>query len=202
MRLFTKQFKPIGDTGVSTVQVGRLKRQCTHEYKIAPIEKAIKEELLSRGLARRNKVGAILINKSIRVNQRLGISFDEIQRMKPSRTKWIDISWPLIDLRMKRHHCIEWLEARNLPIPGKSSCRICPFRHKLSFREMRDNQPADWQHVCQFDDDLRNGTLRIAATSNGELYLSEDCIPLRQVDLSTPQDHGQLDMCDEGYCFI
>jgi hypothetical protein len=204
MPLFTKQIIPIRD-GVSNIQIGRLKRQCTTEYKIVPIERWIREELLRRGLARQYKNGAIHIKKGVRVCQWLGISFDEMQRMKPNQIKWIDNAWPLIDLRMKRHHCIEWLKARSLPVPKKSSCKRCPYHNKLHYRQMRDETPGDWQEIILFDNDLRNGKLRLSATAAGDLYLTDECIPLGEIDLSTPQENGQtdlFDLCDEGHCFI
>lgn len=201
--VFTKNTSQIGrvnDLEVYTESVGRLKRQCTNEYKIVPIYKWIKNYLFELGLAKKNKKGAISVLGNVQCQ--LGISFDEIQRMKPSREKWIDNTWPLIDRKMKRKDCENWLIAHNLPVPKKSSCRICPYHTLPYFRNMRDNSPSDWKHVVKFDNDLRNGNVQVPAVLNGELYLLQDCIPLEQVNLDTPQEKGQLDMCDEGYCFI
>lgn len=199
--LLTKQLIPINDKA-SRVQVGRLQRQCTKEYKIFPIERWIKQELLRRELAKRDKRGAIRINKGVSVETWLGISLDEVGRMKPSRTRWIDNRWPLIDLRMSRADCIRWLQDRGLPVPNKSSCRICPYHTIPYWRETRDTRPGDWIQVTGFDSDLRNGNLRLSATAKGEVFLARDCIPLIELDLSTSQENGQmsLDICDEGYC--
>lgn len=203
MPLFSKQLFPINKQA-SRIQIGRLKRQCTHEYKIVPIERWIREELLRRGLAKRDKKAAIRTRKGVRVRVQLGISLDEVQRLKPSQTKWIDNTWPLIDKRMRRSDCIKWLEGRGLPIPGKSSCKRCPYHDKNYWRDMRDNRVGDWREVVTFDHDLRNGQLRLSATARGELYLIEECIPLEQLDLSTAQENGQMviDICDEGYCGV
>lgn len=204
MPLFTKQLIPISGFGVEAhnEQIGRLHRHCTFDYKVEPIEKWIRENLLGRGLARRNKSGAILVNKGITVETWLGISLDEVERMKPSRTKWIVNRWPLIDQRMTRQKCIEWLTAHSLPIPKKSACKRCPYHDTAYWRDMRDNRPGDWQEVTGFDNDLRNGRLRLAATSKGALFFTEECIPLTEIDLSTPQERGQSEICDEGYCMI
>lgn len=206
MPLFTKQLISIEGFGVkaSREQIGRLKRQCTSDYKIAPIERWIRKELLRTGHARQNKNGAILINKGVMVESWLGISFDELERIKPNKNAWIDNRWPLIDLRMKRSDCVKWLESRGLPVPNKSSCRKCPFHTVPYWRNMRDNQPDDWESTLQFDRDLRNGTIRLGATAKGDVFFTEDCIPLDLVDLSTKQEKGQraFDICDEGYCGI
>ncbi len=183
---------------------GRMKRQCTSDYKIYPIEKAIREYLIPRGHARRDKRG-ITLNKNTLIETWLGISLDEVTRMKPARNKRFIHRWPLIELRMTRQDCINWLQDHNLPVPKKSSCRICPYHDNSHWREMRDEYPEDWQHVTAFDLFLR-GNSRYAASADGLLYLHRDCIPLDRVDLRPQHEqNGQLplfDICDEGYCFI
>lgn len=189
---------------------GRLRRQCTREFKIAPIEHAVRRLLLESGLGKRSANGAIRVGSSVRVEAWLGISLDEVARMKPSRTNWIENRWPLIERRMTRHDCMLWLQRHGLPIPSKSSCRICPFHRDSYWRAMRDESPEDWQHVVDFDASLRDERAgRFAATATGQLYLHSSCIPLAEVDLRTPEERGQMhlfesaeDMCDEGYCFI
>jgi hypothetical protein len=186
-------------------RVGKLRRQCTREYKIDPIEKIVKKELLSRGLAKQNKIGSIYINKGVKVNAIIGISLDEFQRMKPNRRKWISNSWPLIEKRMRRIDCINWLQANNLPTPKKSSCLICPFHNNSYWRDLKNNYPNYWSFVTEFDSSLRNSSSRFSASAHGHLFLHQQIKPLVDVDLSTPQEHGQMEMwdvCDSGYCFI
>lgn len=204
------RFAAIPAFTVNEGQRGRLRRQCTREYKITPIESEIRRRLVTRGLANPNKSGSILINKGVQVEAWLGISLDEVARMKPSRTAWITNRWPLIEQRMTRGDCVQWLTRHGLPIPKKSSCRICPYHNDTYWRQMRDNEPGDWQAVVDFDNSLRDSRAsRFVATATGDLYLHSSCVPLADVDLRTPEDRGQLrlfeddgDMCDEGYCFI
>jgi len=206
MPLFTRQLKSISGFGIEThtEQVGRLRRQCTREYKIEPIERWIKTRLLETGAAKQTKSGGIRVNQGVSVETWLGISLDEVQRMKPSQTKWITHRWPLIEKRMTRQKCQQWLESRGLPIPLKSACKRCPYHDLRYWRDMKDNRPADWQEVVQFDNDLRDSDspLRISATDKGDLFMTDQCIPLAMVDLSTPQENGQGDICDAGFCFI
>ena len=190
-----------------TGKVGKLRRQCTNEYKIVPIERAVRELLLERGLATRTvtKHGIVRTNvkRGVRVEAWLGISMDEVERMKESRTPWIENRWPLIEKRLHAWQCLEWLKAHNHPVPGKSACIRCPFHSDVYFREMRDNRPDDWRQVVDFDHALRDGSMRLAATSSGELYLHRSCQPIDQVDLRTREEHGQMALsenCDEGYC--
>jgi hypothetical protein len=73
----------------SASSAGMLRRQCTREHKIVPIER----ELRRRGFGGRGK-------KAWRVQQWLGISTDEVERMKPARTPWVESRWPLIERRL------------------------------------------------------------------------------------------------------
>ena len=182
-----------------------MRRQCTREYKIAPIEKAMKAMLVEKGLARYSKSKAVLVNKGVTVEAWMGLSLDEIQRLKPSQTKWINNRWVLVEKRMTRLDCINYLNSKNLPVPKKSSCRVCPFHNNEYWRYLKTERPDDWQHVVQVDNDLRNNTIQIHASLKGDVYLHKDAIPLEQVDLRSAEDKGQmsfLDMCDEGYCGV
>jgi hypothetical protein len=189
---------------------GRMKRQCTSEYKVRPIHKAVKKDLLTRGMAHRDGRG-LVVHKNLTVECWLGISLDEYQRMKPSTDWWVKHRWPLIDLKMTRADCIAWLKDRDLPIPYKSSCRICPYHNDGYYRWVKETHPDDWGHIVQFDHDLRNGQkLKLAASAKARLYMHRSLVPLDQVDLRTPQEKGQLSLlpaydeefCDSGHCFV
>lgn len=200
--LFIVQEKEISGFGAkSTVQkIGRGKRQCTHEYKITPIEKHLRQLLLRRGLAHQQTQG-LYVNKEALVESWLGITLDEVERMKPCRTWFINFRWPLIDMRMTRQDCVRWLQERNLPVPEKSSCKRCPYHDNAYWRSMRDRYPDDWMEMIRFDKDLRDGTLRLTATSKGELFLHRECIPLSEVNIETQKGQTSFSFCDEGYCW-
>lgn len=201
--LFTRQSTPVSGFGMETdrVQVGRLRRQCTSEYKIRPIERVLRQLLLSRGLADQRKNG-IYVKHGVSVETWLGITLDEVERMKPSRTKWITNRWPLVEQRMTRSDCERWYTERGLPAPPKSSCIRCPFHDDAYWRQMRDERSDDWNTVVAFDSDLRSGNLRLAATVKGDVYLHRQCVPLEEVDLE-PKNNGQamFEFCDEGFCW-
>lgn len=188
---------------------GRLRRQCTQDYKIVPIEKKVRELLVDAGHARRGPTGRIRVPNKVKVEAWFGISLDEVQRMKPNRTKFITNRWPLIEMRMSRQDCLRWLEKAGLPIPKKSSCLICPFHNKNHWIEMRENRPDDWDMVTGFDDGLRDSSQsRFKDTAKGTLYLYSGCIPLREIDIDRRDAQGvlqfesEIDVCDEGYCFV
>lgn len=178
MPLFVRDDK----TGILSM----LPRQCTNEYKIQPSVKYLRRFMAGRGLASQIKGGAYRVKRGVRVRHYLGISYDELERMKPSRTPWLDNAYPLVDLRMWRADCARWLREHGLPVPRKSSCRSCPFHDLDTLRAMRDENPEEFEHVCVFDDWLRSpeGRARFFRI-RGTLYLSRYGLPLREaVDTS------------------
>lgn len=170
-------------------------RQCTREFKIRPIERKLRELL---GVSRRARL------RPNAVESLLGLSLDEVGRMKPSRQPWITVSWPLIDLRMTRHDCLLWLQRHGYPEPPKSACIGCPFHSDAYWRQLFESSPDEWDDACDFDDALRDGRAATQAIKY-PAYLHRSLIPLRQVDLSTPVDRGQLDLFQaecEGMCGV
>jgi len=155
-------------------------RQCTNQYKIRPIDR---EKRRLCGLKPGQKTKAPVCETLI------GISLDEIIRMSDSRNKWSINAYPLIDLRMTRHDCLAYLLDRGYPIPRKSACIGCPFHSDREWREIKDSR--HWEDACEVDSAIRNGSKRGLVKAQ---YLHRSLKPLDQVDLSTPEERGQLNL--------
>lgn len=176
-----------------TDKEGQLRRLCTREFKVQPITQKLRHLL---GLQKGQRAG-----KSIRVIQYIGISLDEIIRMKPSRDAWIEHRWPLIEKRMARWDCMRWLERHGYPVPPKSACTFCPYRSNHEWRWLRDNDPGGWQQAVEVDRLIRGGVLG----TKHALYLHRDMRPLDEVDLRTDNERGQPDLFGndcEGMCGV
>ncbi len=172
--------------------IGMIRRQCTKDYKIVPIRRKVRELV---GLTRRRSP------KHPVVEQWIGISLDEVIRMKPSFEDWRVNRWPLIEQRLSRHDCLRWLERHDYPVPPKSSCVGCPFHSDAVWRDIRDRDPAAWLQAVAVDRAIRTGVRGI----RGEVFLHRSAVPLDQADLSTASDHGQLDLWGnecEGMCGV
>jgi len=91
---------------------GITQRQCTQDYKVKPIVSLVKRMAKAAGTE---------------AVQWIGISLDEVVRMKESREKRIKHRWPLVDLGMKRHNCLRWMERNGFPKPPRSACVYCPY---------------------------------------------------------------------------
>ena len=167
-----------------TTTAGQLRRQCTREFKITPINQKIRELL---GMKKGQRVP-----KGTCVTQYIGISLDEVARMKPAREKWIKTEWPLVDLRMTRHDCLNWLKRHGYPEPPRSACVYCPYRSNAEWRKLKDTDPDGWNEALHIDTLIRDG---VRGTTH-KLYLHRSLIPLEQVDLSTEAERGQLALWD------
>ena len=125
----------------------------------------------------------------------IGISTDEARRASPSYDKWVDNLYPLIDpLKMSRVDCQSWWEQHYPHVPlTKSSCLGCPFKSDAAWRQLKNDNPAEWVDVVQFDEQIRE-----AAGMRGKSYLHRSCKPLSEVNLNESQ-YG-LDLDDGVYC--
>jgi|TARA_B100000073_G_scaffold342327_2_gene345227 hypothetical protein len=168
---------------------GMGRRQCTSEYKLQPIRNKTRELL---GLKPRQR------SKDLFAETWIGISWDEIQRMKESWVPYIKHRWPLLEKRMYRHHCLEWFEER---YPGrelaKSACIGCPFHDNKAWREMKNNDPKSFQEAVDFDKGIR-----VSSKFDEKLFLHRSCKPLDEIDFRSSEDKGQLSFLDEcdGMC--
>ena len=161
------------------------RRQCTYDYKITPI----RQKLVDLTGGRRKGSVELWI----------GISLDEAMRRRDSNVQYINHRWPLLEKRIARRHCVEWLEARSWNAP-KSACGGCPFHSDAMWRDQRDNDPEEWQRSLETDRAIRR-----QPGFRGEQYMHAKRIPLDEVDLSTAEDWGQIDLFNnecEGMCGV
>ena len=181
-------------TESNSVGGGLLRRQCTREYKIEPITKKIRELM---GLQPRQRAKG-----KIKVSLWIGISSDEIIRMKPNRETWITNKWPLIDQNMSREDCLRWMKKFNYPKPEKSSCIGCPYHDDAAWREMKINDPKSWDDAVEVDRLIRGG---VRGTKQ-KLFMHRALKPLEEVDFRNLEDMGQqrLEFGDEceGMCGV
>lgn len=175
----TESWMPLFTRDPKTGKPQQLKRQCTSNYKIRPIRRKVRE----------------LNGWSLRpVEQVVGISFDEWKRMRDSDVQYIRNVYPLVDRRMTRADCVRWLLDHEYPIPQKSACIACPFRTAAEWREIRADGPS-WADAVDFDQRIRSVRLR---TERLDVFVHRSVVPLPLVDLSTEQDHGQLELDFDG----
>jgi len=172
---------------------GQIRRQCTYEYKIRPIELCIRRQVL--GLKPRQRAP-----KEVVIRRWYGISHDERQRMRISEDKFAENWYPLVERRITRIMCLQWLEEHGYPQAPRSACIACPYHHNREWREMQANDPEAWQEAVEFD-----AAIRKCGGMRGDVYVHSDRVPLDQANLWKDQDKNQLPLfADEcsGMCGV
>ena len=176
-----------------TGKKGMVMRQCTNDYKIQEIRKKIRELC---GVEKGKH-----FPKDKYVEQWIGISMDEIMRMKPARDKYILNRHPLIEMKMSRKDCINWLKKNNYVLPEKSACIVCPYHNDAYWHFMKTERVAEFADAVEFDKKIRTGSRNI----RDELFLHRSCIPLDQVEFKKDDKSKQIDMFNnecEGMCGV
>lgn len=162
-----------------------MSRSCTADFKIAVIEKWLKQHGATKG-------DPALVG--------LGISADELSRahgegeidpLSPVQRR----TYPLIRLGLTRADCQRIIEEAGLPIPPSSACTFCPMHNAERWRALKRNHPEQFEDACRIEEKLS------ANTSDGKpVYMTRRGIPLREV---FSDDQLQLfggDDCESGYC--
>lgn len=152
---------------------GMRRRQCTRTYKLAPIRRQMRK-LLGKGPRDFIPAGA--------VENWVGISTDEIIRVTPSRQRYIIRRDPLIELRMSRWDCTNWLLDHGYPIPPKSSCVFCPYKSNAQWQALRANDAEGWARAVEIDERLRRP--EGLAMFKKQTYLHRQAVPLAEADLT------------------
>lgn len=173
---------------------GHMQRACTFDYKVTILEKT------QRKLAQVKRG-----QKETTVTSWVGISIDEVERMRESRHPWVQNRYPLIEQRMTRFDCLKWMEDNGYPKPPRSACVYCPYHSNAEWNRLRNEEPEEFERAVKFEKDLQQAK---SETNNmrGVPYLhpsrkSLDTLPFLKND-------GQLDIWNdflnecEGMCGV
>jgi len=171
---------------------GMIRRQCTADYKIRPL------------LAKQRELAGLKPGqrcKNHRITTVIGISYDEVQRMRDAAFPWIRNEYPLVDLKMTRRDCLIWCESRGFDRPPRSACIGCPFKSDSEWRALKSDE-VSWADAVDFDSRLRTNAY-LKNRFKGEPFLHRQMKPLAEVDLRTDEELGIQTLFDlecEGMC--
>lgn len=180
---------------------GMLKRQCTFEYKIKQVDRAIRK---IHGLKYRQHTPPTEIWT--------GITLDEMHRMKAPREKWKTIVYPFLGydipgdtkkpirndlLQLRRSDLIAWYHKNKLPIPEKSSCVFCPFQSDANWLRLKKRTPEDFNRAVEVDLRIRSGSKQ---GIEKPIFLHKSLKPLSDVSFDANQTEMWGDC--EGFCHI
>ena len=165
---------------------GIVRRQCTRAFKLDPVEREVKRLIGHKPGTRLPTTPAVEVWK--------GISFDERERMagaSMSASAWQLVYFPLVDLGMTRRACLDWCESQGYPQPPRSACIGCPYRSNEEWRHLRATSSAEWDDAVEFDEHMRE-----RGGDHGDLFIHRSCGPLRDADIRSDEDKGQLVLGD------
>lgn len=174
--------------------VGMLRRQCTHEYKIRVMDRAIRDLY---GLSKGQRCPPTGIWK--------GISMDEIDRMTHPRESYKTHYYPFTGFWFGKNDfgrlvqgcpmtwagLMTWLASNGYKVPVKSACVFCPYRSDSSWRALKQESLADFAAAVKVDEAIRkDGRGKI----KNERYLHKSLRPLAEIDF------GNYSTMDFGEC--
>ena len=205
-------------------------RSCTLDFKIAVVDKWLKQQTVrgeihamkkalvmryGRGKVDKDALKRVLgtLNDFFAEHDPLalvglGISLDEIQRVKPnmdlSTLAWKVNTHPLIfdvPRPLSRHDCMKIIADVGLPVPPKSSCWFCPYHSTRAWQELRRTRPDLFEKAVQLETLINE---RRAMLGKDQVWLSSKLKPLTKVttDLVQLSLLEQEDLCESGYCFV
>jgi len=159
----------------------RRSRWCTQDYKIAPINKKLRE----LGATRKKPI-----------NVMIGFSLDESHRLKfypRDKPLYNHRIYPLLDDKITRRQCAEIIRNQGWPMPIKSGCDFCPFMRRSQFRALAGTDPARFKEIVELE---KNGRDYPKDTITGKPLES---LLLNQSLAAWMEDDFEA-TCDTGHC--
>lgn len=154
--------------------IGRTRAYCSNEWKKRVVQRWLTD------------------NKFRPVQNWLGISTDEADRMKDSDVGWLSHYYPLCDLGISRNQCVEIVARMGWPPAPKSTCWMCPNMSDATWREIQRDDPEDFAQAVS--------TERLAREKDPHVYFHRSGVTLDQVEFGGPMFEG-FEGCDSGHCW-
>ena len=156
--------------------IGKLPTFCSNEWKQRPVRRWLRE----RGVEQ--------------CFMWLGISTDEMERMRFSDTGWITNVYPLIEIvPTSRHRCVSIVENYGWPTPPKSRCWMCPNMSPYDWRTLKGKYPDDFGKAVLLERELQ--------VVDKYIFLHKLAIPLDEAVSKSEEQSDMFDGCDSGYCW-
>lgn len=171
----------------SNGKTGMMQRQCTLDFKIALIQREARK----------------LLGKNGRGIMWIGISTDEISRMKPSNKSWLENMHPLIDKFISRNDCYKWMAKKGYPEPPRSACEFCPYHSDAQWIHLKANQPESFARAVQFERDYQSSFSKVQRL-DGIPFLHNSRVPLDKVkfEVSRQKEPDLFNNECEGMCGV
>lgn len=106
----------------------------------------------------------------------IGISIDEMRRVRKQHRPWLELWYPLIfGVPLRRHQCVELIRSvgwsGNIP---HSACYMCPNMGDVEWIDLKMNWPEDFAAACAVEAEVR--------AVDPHWFCHPSCVPLSEVD--------------------
>jgi hypothetical protein len=110
----------------------------------------------------------------------IGISIDEMRRVRKQHRGWLKLHYPLIfDVRMRRAECVQLIRDQGWtgPIPH-SACFMCPNQQDDEWLDQQVNWPDDFAKAVAIEREIRE--------RDSHFWMHPSCQPLDTIDFRVP----------------
>jgi len=167
-------------------------RWCTSDAKIVPIYRDYVRPEQERGEYVKPATAII------------GLGYEELTRMyKPHFTEYT-VEYPLIDRKMKRQDCVDYVHRHGYESPPKSGCYFCPFQGPGQWKQLREKHPDLFNDAMQLEEkDLNYPAYGLMPKKGWTLrrldgYFSDSA----QLTLFGEDFRGEMQCEQAGYCDV
>lgn len=156
--------------------VGKLSAFCSGRWKVDVAERYLR----SLGI--------------VTANNWIGISIDEMRRVRKQHRPWLKLWYPLVfGFPLRRVQCVELIRSvgweGNIP---HSACYMCPNMGDAEWVDMKRNWPEDFAKACLIENEIH---LR-----DPHFFIHPSCVPLGEVDFFAQRSMLPQFGCGSG-CF-
>lgn len=186
-RQYLKNFIPSYSIDQDTGERGIFPRKCTLDFKLVPIWRELRRVVKPRRGETR------LLAEMV-----IGISWDEVHRMKPAKFPWLQNDYPLVETHQTRGHCLVWMQQHGYPRPPRSACVFCPYHSDKEWLHLKNDAPEEFEKAVEFE-----RRLWATAAERGvrtREYLHVDRVPLDQVEFREERNLQLFGNECEGLC--
>lgn len=169
---------------------GILMRKCTRDFKVSPLLREVKR------LAGIKRGGNELVAISW-----IGISKDEMTRMKASLFPYVENRWPLIEKGMTRMDCLKWMEDNGYPKPPRSACSYCPYHSNKEWQRIKTEEPEHFEEAVIFEKEAQKYADGCEVIK-GKPFLHASLKPLGEIEFQDKKNQFEFSWMDEceGMC--
>lgn len=125
----------------------------------------------------------------------IGFTYDERDRIKSPVGKW----FPLVEMMLTKEDNRTIIRSAGWADPTSSACWMCANLDNAEWRNIRENDPDDFEKACALDEEIRENDL---FNGGSGVWLHHSRVPLREADLNIEDRKGPTRQCGLGLCMI